>query len=131
MAESYLIADIGATNARFRIINEFEDPRDLVLRTVDYGTSQELLMMAKAELQIENLSGAMLSVAGPVSQDGFSVVLTNSGHLFLAEELEEALLQEPGLVPQGYGRCRDHGHNRHGKASADVQEAGPRRVRRV
>ena len=91
MAESYLIADIGATNARFRIINEFEEPRDLVLRTVDYDTSQELLKMAKAELQIENLSGAMLSVAGPVSQDGVSVVLTNTGHLFLAEELEEAL----------------------------------------
>ena len=91
MAESYLIADIGATNARFRIINQFEEPRDLVLRTVDYDTSQELLKMAKAELQIENLSGAMLSVAGPVSQDGVSVVLTNSGHLFLAEELEKAL----------------------------------------
>ena len=91
MAESYLIADIGATNARFRIINEFEEPRDLVLRTVDYDTSQELLKIAKAELQIENLSGAMLSVAGPVSQDGVSVVLTNSGHLFLVEELEVAL----------------------------------------
>ena len=49
MAESYLIADIGATNARFRIINEFEEPRDLVLRTVDYDTSQELLKKAKAE----------------------------------------------------------------------------------
>ena len=86
-AETYLIADIGATNARFRIIGKFEGPRNLVLKTVDYSTSNDLLLMPKNELQIENLSGAMLSVAGPVNQDVGSVVLTNSGHYFLVEEL--------------------------------------------
>ena len=91
VAGTYLIADIGATNARFRMIGEFEGPGNLVLRTIDYSTSEELLLAAKNELQIENLSGAMLSVAGPVNKDRGSVVLTNSGHYFLAEELEKTL----------------------------------------
>ena len=91
MAETYLIADIGATNARFRMIGELEGTWSLVLRTIDFSTSKELLLTAKNELQIENLSGAMLSIAGPVNQDRGSVVLTNSGHYFLTEELEKTL----------------------------------------
>ena len=91
MAGKYLLADIGATNARFRIIGELEGAKNLVLRTIDYSTSKELLLMAKNELQIENLSGAMLSIAGPVNQDRGSFVLTNSGHYFLTEELEKTL----------------------------------------
>ena len=91
MAGPYLLADIGATNARFRIIGELECPRNLVLRTLEYSSSKELLLTVKDKLQIENLSGAMLSVAGPVNLDEGSVVLTNSGHSFLAAELKETL----------------------------------------
>ena len=73
------------------MIGELEGPWSLVLGTIDFSTSKELLLTAKNELQIENLSAAMLSVAGPVNKDRGSVVLTNSGHYFLAEELEKTL----------------------------------------
>ncbi len=74
---AFLIADIGATNARFALLN---DPSSVVagqpsvtLPTADYRTTRALLESVRAALSIEALDAACLAVAGAVTDGRASI----------------------------------------------------------
>lgn len=86
MAGDALLADIGATNARFTLATSAGLHGDVVrLRTADYPRSVELLERAVAELGVPVLGGACLAIAGPLA-DG-RVRMTNTRLVFDAAEL--------------------------------------------
>jgi glucokinase len=82
---SFLLADIGATNARFAMATPGGIGRDFVrLRTADYERSVDLLAAATAALQAPPLTGACLAVAGPAAAG--RIRMTNISLLFDAAE---------------------------------------------
>lgn len=74
-----LVADIGATNARF----QFSEAQQLkgeavVLATADYDSTATLLEEARARLPSEPVDRALLAVAGPARQPQ-RIEVTNTG----------------------------------------------------
>lgn len=73
MTAAYLVADLGATNARFALLNELSrwpsdaaSVRQVTLPTGAYGSAADLLNAARAELGFAELAAACLAMAGPV-----------------------------------------------------------------
>ena len=93
-----LVADVGATNARFCLCSEddwLSDP--LVLPTAAFTTQEELLEAVAEELAIADLDAAFFAVAGPPDGQG-SVRLTNTGLVFSEAGSAEVLQCPVGLV---------------------------------
>ena len=92
VVDKYLIADVGATNARFRLLTGNEaQSAVLVVESAAHETAKELVLSAKKSLGFDEISGALLAVAGPVDQGLGTAVVTNTGHRFDVEELTAEL----------------------------------------
>ncbi len=78
-----LVADVGATNARFAALDG--ERRCVVLPTINFSSAEELLQAAMAALELKAVSGSCIAVAGPVH--GGTGVITNGALRF-----EEAAL---------------------------------------
>ena len=79
-----LVGDVGATNARFRLVNpQHEWASDLlVLPTTGFNEGTDLLHAAHAHFNSPALAQCVLAVAGPVSPDGSSTQVINTGLSF-------------------------------------------------
>ena len=98
---TYLIADIGATHARFSLIDNTSvgataADRALVLPTSDYQSAEALIRDVLGtvfgpgdQLERANIAGACFAVAGPVSEG--MAQITNGGLEFSEKELEGVL----------------------------------------
>jgi glucokinase len=92
---SYLVADIGGTHARFRLIpvgGSSAMPASgapLRLRTADFQDGLGLIEAAIGELGATSIRAGCLAIAGPVA-DGL-VQITNGGLTFAESELSAAL----------------------------------------
>jgi glucokinase len=88
-----LVADIGATNARFALTaagGAFE--RECVLACKDYGSIQEAIADYLGKAGKPGLKAAALAIAGPVTDD--QVTLTNHPWSFSVSELRGHLALE-------------------------------------
>jgi len=101
--ETFLIADIGATHARFALRGGGDlsptataGAAPIVLPTADFHASGELVQAAMEGLGVESIDGGCFAVAGPVT-DG-RVEITNGGMSFCQEALSHALGCEVLLV---------------------------------
>jgi glucokinase len=135
MAKKSLIADVGATNARFALLDADGDiERIRVLACEDYASLQNAIGAYLQEeppfahLQADRLNAAALAVAGPVTSE--QVALTNHPWSFSISELRRQLAVErlvvvndfmavaaaiPGLTPD----------NRNAVGSGDPVAAAP------
>jgi glucokinase len=101
-----LVADIGATNARFQSCVFSGDPavepvllgQPLVLSTVSYTTQESMLAQVLEHFSATQFSSALLAVAGPVSLDARSVEVTNTRLQFDASVVEKSLSTSAILV---------------------------------
>ncbi len=92
MTHVYLIADIGATNARFCLIKDRKkDSELLVLNSREFRSASELVFSALKRFNVKGLTGAMLAVAGPLDENRQNAVITNTGHSFSAQILGKEL----------------------------------------
>jgi len=88
-----LIADIGGTNARFRLVDGIRPVSTKVLRVSEFTESIVLLKSAMKVLGCTEVTEIRIAVAGRV-KDGCAA-LTNSALVFNAEALSKALAGEP------------------------------------
>ncbi len=96
-----LVADIGATHARFALAREgVLTGEKAVLPTRDQTRAEELMRAALAQLGVDSVSAACFAVAGPVS-DG-QVEVTNGGLRFDEVALSGALAAPVRLVNDFY-----------------------------
>ncbi len=94
-----LVADIGATNARFQCCSISDDPavrpvllgEPLVLSTPTYATEASLLSDVRAHFSAAQFASALFAVAGPVNLDGSAVEVINTGLQIHAYEAGERL----------------------------------------
>jgi glucokinase len=87
-----LVADIGATNARFQLAQgEVLVDAPLILRTAEFDRAESLLERALDALGRVDITGAVLAVAGPIEEAAARVELTNTGLLFERWTLAAAL----------------------------------------
>ena len=91
-----LVGDVGATNARFRLVNQQHEWASdlLILPTSQFEKGADLLRAAHAHFNGPALAQCVLAVAGPVSPDGSSIQVINTGLSF-----EQALAQAAIGVP--------------------------------
>ena len=91
-----LVGDVGATNARFRLVNQQHEWASdlLILPTSQFEKGADLLRAAHAHFNSPALAQCVLAVAGPVSPDGSSIQVINTGLSF-----EQALAQAAIGVP--------------------------------
>ena len=97
---SFLIGDVGATNARFRLTDgELWQGETVVAATAQYASVGALLDDVCAQLDTAanvgslnsgSLDGALLAVAGPKSSDG-EFQITNTGLRFPLNEISASL----------------------------------------
>lgn len=86
----FLVADVGATNARFSLADDAGLAGDrLVLPTPEFADQDELLTRVRTELAQPDLTAACLAIAGPVA-DGRGRI-TNGGLEFAAGAAGEQL----------------------------------------
>ncbi len=75
-----LVADIGATNARFQCLDKEGLVGDvLILPTVDFSDGADLLADAMRALGQKQFNTALLAIAGPIAAGGDQVEVTNTG----------------------------------------------------
>ena len=75
-----LVADIGATNARFQCLEKDQLVGDVViLPTVDFADGAELLSHAIEVLGQKRFDAALLGIAGPIALGGDHMEVTNTG----------------------------------------------------
>ena len=91
-APRQLVADVGATHARFALATDGDLGEPLVLATGGFRESGELIKAAMAALAVDRVDEACFAVAGPVV-DGL-VEVTNGGLRFDAAALG-AMLETP------------------------------------
>ena len=89
MSDGYLVADIGATHARFAIGSEAGLGKALTLVTNRFASSAELLDAACRQLDGGPFEAGCLAIAGPV--DGGIGKLTNGNLHFAEAEIAEQL----------------------------------------
>ena len=79
-----LIGDIGATNARFRLADHRHQwiSELLILPTQEYDHGAQLLQDVYRHFASPDLARSGLAVAGPVSADGSSIEVINTGLTF-------------------------------------------------
>ncbi len=96
-----LIADIGATHARFALARDgVPSGAKTVLATRDQANTTDLVRSAVRQLAVEEVTAACFAVAGPVSEG--RVEVTNGGLLFEEETLSQALNAPVRLVNDFY-----------------------------
>lgn len=86
-----IVADIGATNARFQPVENgalLAEP--VVLPTADFSEGRLLVAAAKAALGFSDIDRALLAVAGP-ALDGHKIEVTNTGLLLETSVCAEVL----------------------------------------
>lgn len=94
-----LVADIGATNARFqlgsadRLVGE-----PVVLETDSFAQAEVMLRQAVRQLGEPDLQGAVLALAGPVYEGVQSVEITNTGLRIERRVAQQALGCEALLI---------------------------------
>lgn len=101
-----LVADIGATNARFQCCSISEDlavdpvlvGEPLVLSTPTYTTEALLFTDVQAHFSATRFTSALFAVAGPVNLDGGAVEVINTGLQIHASEAGELLSTAVTLV---------------------------------
>jgi|TARA_B110000971_G_scaffold219148_2_gene259574 glucokinase len=110
---SSLVADIGATNARFQCCAISDDPavppllmgEPLVLSTTAYSAQSSLLTDVKAHFSATQFVSALFAVAGPVNLDGRAVQVLNTGLQINAHEAGELLSTSVTLVNDFYAQA--------------------------
>lgn len=102
-----LVGDIGATNARLRLANSSREwVSDLfVLPTARYTEAAPLLEDARAHFGGPELARCVLAVAGPVSSDGSSIEVINTGLTFTQALTELALGVTPTFFNDFYSQA--------------------------
>ena len=99
MSRSFrLFADIGGTNARFRLVDKSGPVSTKVLQVPEYTESLALLESAMKKLGCTEVTEIRIAVAGRV-KDG-RAALTNSALVFDAEALSKHLATEPVVILQ-------------------------------
>jgi glucokinase len=103
---SNLIADIGATNARFqRVVDGARTGEIWVGETARYQTTENMLSDASDALatgqRAEDTKDALFAVAGPLDRDG-SITVTNTGLHFVPDECARILAAPVRLVNDFY-----------------------------
>ena len=94
-----LVADIGATNARFQCADNGELLGDVViLPTVDFTDGADLLSQAAEVLGVSQFEAALLAVAGPVALGERHVQVTNTGLQIEQHAASRVLGCRPHLV---------------------------------
>ncbi len=90
MVSSYgLIADIGATNARFALADEKGFYEQKVLQCADYPTIVDAAKAYLADVGEKKPAAGAFAIAGPISGDYFE--MTNHGWTFSISETQKAL----------------------------------------
>jgi len=94
-----LVGDIGATNARFRLVSRRHEWISdlLVLPTTQFNDGADVLRAVRAHFEIPSVAQCVLAVAGPVSGDGLSVRVVNTGLTFNQVAVQEVLGVSPVL----------------------------------
>ncbi len=101
-----LVADIGATNARFqKCADGALDGDAVVLPMAEYERAEVLLGAAMAALDVDRCREALLAVAGPAAADG-AIEVTNTGMQFAPAACEQALGGSCRLVNDFYALAR-------------------------
>ena len=79
-----LVGDVGATHARFRLVNQQHEWASdlLMLPTTQFTEGADMLRAVRSHFDIPLLAQCVLAVAGPVSGDGTSVRVINTGLTF-------------------------------------------------
>jgi len=94
-----LVADIGATNARFQCLDKEERVGDvLVLPTADFADGADLLTDAIKRLGQRQFNAALLAIAGPIAPGGDQVEVTNTGLQIVQSTAATVLGCTPHLV---------------------------------
>ncbi len=89
MSDRYLVADIGATNARFAWGSATGIGTTTMLATSEFGSATELIDAARHRLGIEQFDEACLAIAGRVS--GGLAEITNGSLHFVQSEIAKQL----------------------------------------
>jgi glucokinase len=90
MQQTGLIADIGATNARFAMADESGFRDEVVLQCLDYPTIVDAVRAYQEKIQSAGaVRSASFAIAGPVSGDVFT--MTNHGWTFSIEQTRRDL----------------------------------------
>lgn len=94
-----LVADIGATNARFQCLEKERLVGDvLILSTVDFADGAELISHAMRTLGHKRFDAALLAIAGPIAPGGDQVEVTNTGLQIAQRAAASVLGCTPHLV---------------------------------
>ena len=100
-----LVADIGATHARFQLCDlvswapdSVSEPvllgEPLVLNTKDFSHESALYSVVHEYFAVSELAGILFAVAGPVAGDGHSVTVLNTG-LNLTDAMAASVFAAP------------------------------------
>lgn len=130
-AADCLIADIGATHARFgRAAAGRPTGEPVVLATTDYRDAAALVTAAMGALSLERVRAACFAVAGPVV--GCRVEVTNGGLVFDSAALEQLLACPVRLVNDFFALATAvPGLRRFERIGGDPEAAGRRGVKAV
>ena len=84
---TFLLADIGATNARFMLLEESADQilvgpdfvsPNIVFPTAEFTQAEDLFAQVLSQLGTPNIDQVVIAAAGPLQADG-GIVITNTG----------------------------------------------------
>ena len=90
ITDSYIVADVGGTNARFALVDAREQLSDTtVLTCADYPSINDAIEYFIEKIDAGSLSGICMAVAGPVSND--AIDLLNSHWSFSQSDLAQRL----------------------------------------
>ena len=89
MSDQYLVADIGATNARFALGDEAGLSKTTTFATSAFDSVAQMIDAARQELGVKRLSAGCFAIAGPV-HDGVGKI-TNGNLRFAATEIASQL----------------------------------------
>lgn len=130
-AHCQLVADVGATHARFALArNGSLTGEKVVLSTKDQTRAADLVETALARLGVDEITSGCFAVAGPVS-DGW-VAVTNGGLRFEEAALSDSVNAPIRLVNDFYALARAVPALKHLEAiGGDPSRGGQRRVKAV
>ncbi len=97
-----LVADIGATHARFQLADRerlLEQP--LILKTAQFDSAQTLLAQVRRELGVSSLGRVLFAIAGPADEQG-NIRVTNTGLMFDQAVCRQILAAPTRLVNDFY-----------------------------
>lgn len=93
-----LIADVGGTNARFRLCRESGPSATVVLKVSDFAESIALVQSAMTKLDCTDVTDIRIAVAGRVKNR--RATLTNSALIFDSDALSRAFAGAPTVTLQ-------------------------------